>query len=193
MTGPADSPTDLVTGPTYYRSFASYEIPFRPVDPVPFAGTEGLRSFYVAYHDPAGRVVRFDKVQCVRASKDVQTLPMSGDAAAGSAVYFAAVADPSSGAVRPGGMLGYGGTEDRGEFFAGVVGPTGNECTVTRMRRDVAFTDRYEYWPNGRLRSRVKSGPNQEPAGESYDDSGNRVSVTRHEQPAEATPGLPVI
>ena len=55
------------SAPSYFRSFVSYEIPFRPDEPVHFADTEGLRSFYAAWRDPAGRVIRFDKVRLVRA------------------------------------------------------------------------------------------------------------------------------
>ena len=73
MTRPLDPPTTLITGPRYYRWFASYEIPFRPVDPVVFAETEGLPGYYAAYYDRAGRVVRFDKIQLVRVTKEPWT------------------------------------------------------------------------------------------------------------------------
>ncbi len=170
-----DAPVAPPTGPRYYRSFASYEIPFRPIEPVAFADTEGLRSFYVAYHDRSGRVVRFDKLRLVRVEKEPRTCALPTAREPGSAVYFAAVSNPSGGEPQLGGQLAYPETEAHDEFFAGVVGPSGKDCKVTRLRREVAFTDTYAYWPGGRLRSRVKSGPEQDAVGEYYDADGNKV------------------
>src|SRR5271166_3450859 len=85
------------TGPRYSRSFVSYEVPFRPDDPVKFADTEGLRSFYAAYHDPTGRVVRFDKVQLVRAEKAPRELELPVAEPPGATIYFEAVRGPLPG------------------------------------------------------------------------------------------------
>ena len=177
MTRTLDPPAALVTAPRYYRWFASYEIPFRPVDPVAFAETEGLRGYYVAYHDLAGRVVRFDKVRLVRVTKEPWTPAPSVAVEPGVAVYFIAVPDPSGDKREPGDRIEYLETEEYDEFFAGEIESSTRAGTIARLRREVAFTDTYSYWPNGRMRSRVKSGPGQESVGEYYDADGNPIDM----------------
>src|SRR4051794_17253743 len=89
-------PVTAVAGPRYYRSFVSYEVPFRPDGSLQFADTEGLRSFYVAYQDLAGGVVRFDKVRLVRLEGPSQEVELSKLEPPGTAVYFQVLRDPST-------------------------------------------------------------------------------------------------
>jgi hypothetical protein len=185
-----DLPTALVTGPRYYRWFASYEIPFRPVDPVTFADTEGLYGYYAAYRDLAGRVIRFDKIRLERVSKEPWTPPSSLAVEPGVAVYFTAVPGPSGGKRIPGDRIEYLEIEAIDEFFAGSIDPSTRTGTIALLRREVAFTDTYTYWPNGRMRSRVKSGPNQQPVSEYYDTDGKQIdeqAFARPEEPAAQT------
>ena len=81
-----------VTGPRYYRSFASYYIPYRPVDELDYAETAGA-AYSVAYHDASERIVRFTKVQLVRPSKETVEVPLKGMGAPGAPVYFATAKD----------------------------------------------------------------------------------------------------
>ncbi len=161
--------------PRYYRSFAAYEIPFRPVEEVTFAGTERLRSYCHAYHDQAGRVVRFDKILLVWAEKEPRLVALSTAEEPGTPVYLAVIPDPSGAEPKIGEQIAYGDTEDREEFFTGEVLPSGVECKVRRFRRDTVFTETYAYWPSGRLRSRVKSRQGQKPVVEDYDADGNKI------------------
>jgi hypothetical protein len=174
-TATLDPPATAITGPCYYRWFASYEIPFRPVDPVAFADTEGLYGYYAAYHDLAGRVVRFDSIHLVRVTKEPWTPAPSVACKPGVAVYFTAVPGPSGGQRELGEQIEYAETEQCGEFFAGSIDSSTRTGTFALLRREVAFTDTYTYWPNGRMRSRVKSGPDQKSVSEYYDARGKQI------------------
>lgn len=176
MTTTTDSPVAPPAGPRYYRSFASYEIPFRPDDPVAFADTEGLRSFYVAYHDPAGRVVRFDKLRLVRAERVPREFGLPTAEEPGSVIYFEAVHDPATRDLRLGERLPYRETEPLDEFFAAQVDPSGRACRATLFRKEIAFSDAYEYWPTGRLQKRTMTGPDRPKSVAHYDRDGRPVA-----------------
>src|SRR4051794_34619249 len=103
----ANSPVAPVQGPQYYRSFAGYEIPFRPDEPVKFADTVGLRSFYTAYHDAAGRVIQFDKIQLVRAAKEPRQFPLAAARTPGAPIYFEVVHPGPAQEPTPGEELDY--------------------------------------------------------------------------------------
>ena len=171
-----DPPAVSITGPRYYRWFASYEIPFRPVDPVVFAETEGLAGYYAAYHDLAGRVARFDKVRLVRVAKEPWTPAPSVAWKPGVAVYFTAVPDSSGEKREPGKQIAYAETEACDDFFVAMVEPSATAGTIARLRREIAFTDSYTYWPNGEMRTRSKTLHGQPSVHEQYDAAGTRIS-----------------
>jgi hypothetical protein len=151
----ANATNGLGTGPGYFRSFASYEIPFRPDEPVEdFAGTEGLKSFYRAYFDAGGRVRQFDKLLMVRSEEEDREFKLSADEKPGSTVYFEVVRDPLTRVPGIGKRLTYPETEQLPEFFAGEVDSLGKACRVLLLGREISFSDTYEYWPTGRLRTR---------------------------------------
>ncbi len=176
MTRTINTPFVPLVGPCYYEGFATYKIPFCPIDPVTFADTEGHSSFYLAYHDQAGRVVRFDKLRRVWADKEPRIVALPTAREPGSAVYCAVVVDSPGSEAKVGQELEYAETEELDDFFAGNVLPSGLECKVRRFRREIAFTDTYAYWPNGRMRSRIKSGPDRETVEEYYDANGNKIA-----------------
>ncbi len=163
-------------GPRYSRSFASYEVPFRPDEPIDFADTEGLKSFYASYHDQAGRVVRFDKVQLVRADNAAQEFELPIAAPPGAAVYFEVVRGPATPGLRLGARLDYPQTEHLTELYAGKVGPSGKTGQATLFRKEIAFSDTYDYWPTGHLRKRTMTGPDQPPSVTHYDREGRPVA-----------------
>jgi hypothetical protein len=176
MTSTVDTPIVPLAEPCYYRSFAAYEIPFRPVEPVTFAETEQLRAFCLAYHGQAGRVVRFDKILLVWAEKEPRLLALPTHKEPGSAICFAVNPDPSGGEPKVGDEVEYVETEACDEFFAGEVLSLGMECKIRRFRREISFTEAYDYWPSGRLRSRVKCRAGEKPVAEYYDVNGNKLS-----------------
>jgi hypothetical protein len=167
MTATTSAPIPaLVTGPRYYRSFASYYIPFRPVDELTYAQTEGA-AYSVAYHDAEGRVVSFAKVQLVRPSKDERLIPLAGGRAPGTRVYFA----PDG--TEP---IGYADTADLPAYDVGTVGPSGLSVAVVRIEKRIALHDVYIYRSDGTLRERrTESGGRT--AVEVYDRTGARTET----------------
>ncbi len=176
MTPTIDTPVVPLADPGYYLWCACYEIPFRPTDPVAFADTEGVRSFYLAYHDQAERVVRIDKLWLVWAEKEPRMVALPIAREPGSTIYFAVTVDSAGGTAQVGQQLEYVETEELDEFFAGEVLPSAVECKVRWFRRELALTDTFAYWPNGRLRSWLQSGPDRETVEEYYDADGNKIT-----------------
>ncbi len=169
MTAPDPAPGQ----PRYYRSFVSYQIPFRPSEPITFEESEGLVSYYIAHHDEAGRVVRFDKIQLVRAVKGTRACPLPTPIAPGAVVYFAATAGGPAGDP-----LEYGETEGLDEIFAGEVGPDGMTVNATLLRRERAFSDAYDYWPDGALKRRTMTKLGQPPAVTEHPSGRAQVGAT---------------
>jgi len=146
----------LENGPRYFRSFVSYEMPFRPDEPVEgFAETEGLKSFYRVYFAADDRVHQFDKLLMVRAEKEGRAVELSEKEAPGSAVYFEVDRDRETGEVSVGKRLKYPETEHIVEFVAGQADSSGRVCQTVVFKREIAFSDTYDYWPTGRLRLRT--------------------------------------
>jgi hypothetical protein len=171
MSTTSEAPVGALHGPCYYRSFASYAIPFRPEGALEFADTEGLRSFYVVFYDPVGRVTRFDKRQLVRVDDEPREVQLATHAEPGARLYFEPVQRRNARSVDVGNQCEYRDTEHLKDFFVGKVGPSG-QTDVVLFRRDVAFAEAYEYWPNGHLRKRVMTGPDQPPSVALYDQEG---------------------
>jgi hypothetical protein len=180
------TPIAVPTGPRYSRSFVSYEIPFRPDGPLEFADTEGLGSFYAAYHDSAGRVVRFDKYLFVRGEKKPREVKLRAAQPPGATVYFEVVGDSESGEPSVGKQIDYGATENLGEFFTGEVGPSGETCQAILLRKEILFSDAYEYWPTGSLKKRTTTRSGQTPSVASYDLEGRPLAVPLPELTAGA-------
>lgn len=61
----ANQPKYHPGGPYYYKSWANYHLPYRPVDEVSKSGAEELEnqgfSYYIAYFDEEGRIKSFEK------------------------------------------------------------------------------------------------------------------------------------
>jgi hypothetical protein len=169
-------PGARVIGPQYYRTFGGYKIPFHPVGPWSFADTEAKSAYCSVYHSATGRVVRFDKIELVRLEKEPREVALIPPAEPEDTIYFAVATGAAPGEVSIGERLTYEDTEHREEFFAGHAGPTGKTGKVQRFRREIAFTDIYEYWPNGRMRRRIKNGAGKPPSEENYDRYGDRVA-----------------
>ncbi len=162
--------------PRYFRSFAPYEIPFRPDEPVEdFADTEGLKSFYRAYFDSEVRVRQFDKLLLVRAEKEEREIVLSAKELPGSAVYFAVLRDPQPGVGK---QLTYSNTEQLAEFFTGAVESSGQTCRAVLFQREIAFSDTYDYWPNGRLRTRTMTKKDHPPLVVHFNDKGRPVTAS---------------
>lgn len=179
--------TALVSGPRYFRSFAPYYIPFRPIDETTYANTAGLAAYAIAYFDSSGRVVRFTKVQLVRPNAENARMAVEGPTIPGSNVYFAA----NENNQMIGKRIAYLDTADRTDYFAGTVDPAGRSAEVARVMKQEAFTELYTYWPTGRLRERWTHLPDKTTRNEYYDQKGNAITERIAFQGSEAyTEGL---
>jgi hypothetical protein len=172
MKASSETPDMRKYGPRYFRSFASYKIPLRPDGPIEFAGTEGLKSFYIAYYDSAERLIQFDKIWVVRAEKEPREIPLAESAEPGETIYFEAIASEPPAVGRP---IRYADTESLDGFFAGIVDASGQMCQAIRYRKDLFFSDAYEYWPNGRMRKRIMNGGDKPQRVVEYDRDGKQV------------------
>jgi hypothetical protein len=170
----------MAINPRYFRSFASYELPYRPLDPVEFKGTAGLATYYRADFDEAGRVVCFDKILLERVSRGTFKLPHAERP--GLPVYYDAHRNSDDKAA-PYKRIDYAETESQSEFIAGTVDDTGLVAHVSHLRRNTEFRDEYTYWPNGQLRRRTRNIPRSAVAVEEHYDADGRRIETR--TPAE--------
>jgi hypothetical protein len=50
-----------IIGPRYYGSFATYHIPFRPIEPLTQAEAKSWEAYYVAYFNTDGKILSFAK------------------------------------------------------------------------------------------------------------------------------------
>lgn len=135
----------------YYRSFVSYEVPFQPEGEIPFAETEGLRSFYVAHHNSRGFRLQFMKILLVREGERIISLPEPEEP--GSRIYFRVVRQNDD-SDEVGSRVEYSDTEGMTDIFEGRVGPSGRDCEAILFRREQVFKEIDSYWPNGALKSR---------------------------------------
>lgn len=175
-----ETPTSAqAAGPRYYRSFASYHIPFRPIDEMTYPETEGLAAYYVVFRDFAERVVRFTKIQVEQLRPGHEFyMALQPPASPGTMVYFA-VTDQSERFPNRDDQIQYSDTLDRREYYTGIIEFDRTEAKVVRVKKQEVFTDEYEYWPSGQLRKRVTSRPGQPIVFESYDERGRLVKTER--------------
>jgi hypothetical protein len=153
----------------YFRSFASYRIPFEPEDELSFAETEGLNSYYVARFDLNGRLVEFDKILLQKLESRATDVRKKND----SPMRVLFMAERRGGAVEVGREIAYAETEELAEFFMSELAP--HPKTLTLFRRELALQDRYSYWPNGVLAQRVLHRMDQSVAVWSFDEKGERL------------------
>lgn len=162
----------------YYRSFKSYQIPFQPEQKVSFAGTAGLRSFYRCYRNRDGRILEFTKIllNCV----DRREIDFTCHDLPGSTVFFRV--DRKRGKSAPGKQIAFVETEDMTEFFEGEVSESGDHCRLTLFRKEQAFKDVYEYWPNGNLRKRMLTRMDKSNSVWPCDEEGNILEAEEREE-----------
>ncbi len=139
----------------YFRSWVSYQIPMKPVDPVDFAGTEGAASFYLGRFDRNGRLVRFTKFLRQETPADAAA---TRQAAARPGGYHAAVPHPGGGrddGYTLGEPIPFSDTEGREAYFRVLDGTESQAADLRLVRVGVQFDDQYEYWPDGTLKTRI--------------------------------------
>ena len=73
----------------YYKTWASYNIPMRPVDPIDYIETELLNSFYLAYYNQDKQLVRF--IKYLLEKKAIEEKQLSETKAPHSIIYFESI------------------------------------------------------------------------------------------------------
>jgi hypothetical protein len=165
----------------YYRSFISYEIPFQPESEIPFAATEGLRSYYIGSHDAEKRVVQFIKTFLI--SEDHRDIRLSEPEEPGTIIYFR-LDQPADGRfAEVGSRVDYADTEEMTEIFEGQVSDSGWDCRATLFRREPAFNDVYSYWPNGRLNTRILWSSDGRVSAWHFDQAGHPIDTENAPRP----------
>lgn len=162
---------------TYYRTFASYRIPFYPQGELLYRETQGLNSFYIGYHDASGRLLQFVKLLLERVSATPEVLNFTGEP--GLHLYFRAERNaPNSGTVTIGEQIAYEDTEASTEFFAGSVETSGAQATLFHLRKQQAFRDFYLYDRSGKLKERLLLRRDTRSSAWSFDKAGNAHAMS---------------
>ena len=159
-------------GEQYFKSWASYHIPRRPVDPITYSATEPLESFYLAIYDASGKLAKFTKY--LREMDPAGRLSVEAKHPARKAIYFQAVPD-AHGNLRPGNELPYSETTGLSVYFKGITDSTGKSVELELVHVAIFFSDEYSYWPNGKLKDYVSRGEDGMVIRRSYDSSGKEL------------------
>lgn len=157
----------------YFRSWASYRIPYQPTDPVAYADAEEAVALYAGAYDELGRLTRFTKY--LRSAVPLAGVATLDAPAVGTRAYNRAERRPD-GTLMAGEAISYRETESLRSFVRrslrqGETAPTVELVTVT-----VAFEDVYEYWPNGRLKVRRSRTADGRERVVTYDPSGRELA-----------------
>lgn len=51
----------LTGGPHYFKSFAGYTIPYRPISPIKEDDAKSLQTYYIAFYNDNGQITEFSK------------------------------------------------------------------------------------------------------------------------------------
>lgn len=160
----------------YYKSWVSYRIPVRPVDPINFSDTESLVAFYLGYHDKKGFLKRF--VKYLIESEDLGEVALSKEMPPNSILYYEA---PPPGTDWKRFVLDkelkYLETENLASYIKAEVSRSIRFLKLQRIERIIVFTDEYEYWPNGKLKHRVLTKRDGTVVESSYDEMGSEMLV----------------
>lgn len=156
----------------YFRSWASYHIPMRPVEPISYAETEPMETYYLAIYNNSGDLVRFTKY--LRERGAAGRVSLAAKRSPRSMIYLEATAD-ASGHFGAGKELSYLQTKGVPAYFKGIVDDTGLSADIEFVRQIVFFTDQYSYWPNKKLKERVMHGDDGTVIRSFFDQSGTEI------------------
>lgn len=155
----------------YFKSWASYHIPMRPIDPIEYGATETLKAFYLGEFDAGDTLIRFTKyLRDARGTTRV-TLPPSNSPM--NQRYLSAVKEQEQ--LRPGSEILYQETEGKSHYFRVVSIESGNVAKLELIHTSVFFVDEYSYWPNKQLKTRTTTKSDGTVLRTSFDESGKET------------------
>ncbi len=167
-------------GATFYQSFDGYAVPPKPLNPIPFAQTEVLTSFYIARRDQCARLTWFTKILLRRES--TTRITWEEHEPTGSAIFFRVQRD-GPGIAKNGAVIRYECTLSEDEYFRGKVSPSGHDVQAELLSRVVVLADVYSYDDSGRLKTRKMVRTDGSATVCLYDQRGNVVEKV--EKPKE--------
>jgi len=156
----------------YFESWASYQIPMRPVHPIAYEQSEGLSAYYLAEYDDLGRLWKFTKfVRDIVATQDLpaNVVPSDGSRTSGRSYFEVA------GSGQPGPNIAFPATQFLGEYFRSQVSSVDAHFELQKISQKADFQDEYEYWPNGSLRHRITHKSDGSSAETFFDERGRQV------------------
>lgn len=136
----------------YYKSFTGYRVPPKMQSPIPFEGTKGLASFYIAHHGHDERLIWFVKILIEKQA--VYPFWLEEPQPPRTLIFFEVAQHSRLEVAEIGRPIEYGATRHRGDYFEGKVGPSGRDGQAELLLRKVFTADFYAYWPSGRLKQR---------------------------------------
>ncbi|MGH7674935.1 MAG: hypothetical protein ACREMV_06655 [Gemmatimonadales bacterium] len=139
--------------PYYYASWAGYNPPVKPHQPIDYASAEASNAFSVFVFDGQGRVVSFAKWLASTTQADPALL--AGQPLPPGLHLFAAGRDGSEG---PGPELSLDDTKRLSDYYRAQVDADGRVAAFGRVHRQQMLRHEYEYWENGGLRQ-ARYGP----------------------------------
>lgn len=152
----------------YFKSWASYAIPMRPVHPISYEESEELSSYYLAVYDQQGNLTRFTKF--VREALRTVDLKADDDLTLGTRLYFEAT---RSGQI--GQRIDFSATKGLENYLSGVVATLDRNVELKLMSQTVFFEDEYKYWPNGSLKHRIAWKSDGSRTETFFDESGREI------------------
>lgn len=155
----------------YFKSWASYNIPMRPIDPIEYVATEPLKSFYLGEFDQSGRLIRFTKY--LKEVQGTTRVPLASSNSLDKARYLAAVKQDDE--LKPSAEITYEATEGVPHYFQVASHEPGNVAKLELIHMSVFFVDEYTYWTHNQLKTRTMKRKDGTVLRTSYDECGKET------------------
>ncbi|WP_349591923.1 hypothetical protein [Azospirillum argentinense] len=159
----------------YFRSWVSYSIPMKPRDPISYADTVDSISYYIGYFDRGGRLIRF--IKYIRQEQDADIINFSDRINGDRATYYEALRIENE-KYRIGSRIDFERTEGLDAYFKIYSQNNTKGRHPYLVVTHTEFDDKYEYWPNGKLKTRtiVKSDGSRRQT--FYNEQGQETATT---------------
>jgi hypothetical protein len=160
----------------FFRSFAAYDIPLRPQDPISFEDTKALSSYCLVQFEPEGRISSFTKIILERQGSG--ELPLAERFEPGAVMFFKESAPGEEMQRLLSKSVPYSETQNQEAYYRGTVASSGRGLCWELLARKVLFKETYKYHPDGKLKERVVHRGDGSVSRWLYDEKGQAVPVT---------------
>ena len=156
----------------YFKSWSSYHIPMRPVEPIKYNDTEPFVSYYLAFYDGENNLIKF--IKYLRKSQSAGSIALVQMRKPKTTLYFEAVTNTED-RLSFGNEIDFSSTENSSVYYKGVVDDEGRSVNLELIQKTEFFTDEYRYWPNKKLKERVMRKKDGYVINNSYGESGKEL------------------